>query len=161
MAGFTVWVTGSEARTVEDVAAAVAARLQSRGLAVEVLDRRTPGIDAIRSDDAVTFVADVLARHDVIVVVALPAPAQAARDRARERLGRMIEVYVPGVPAPGYEPPAKAEVEAAGHDPAGGAERALRTLEILGFLEPSGTHTGFSDEEERAVIRRLKAFGYL
>lgn len=161
MAGFTIWVTGPEQMPVETVAAAVAGRLGGRGLPVELLDSRTPGAGVLETGDAVGFVADALARHDVVVVVALPTPSGAVRERLRERLGRMIEVHVPGVPSAGYEPPAKAEVEAAGHDPAGSAERTLGTLELLGYLEPTGQRPGFSVEEEREVIRRLKAFGYL
>src|SRR5213079_461028 len=41
---FSVWVTGPEQGAVEAIAEELARRLAARRLAVEVLDRRTPGI---------------------------------------------------------------------------------------------------------------------
>jgi len=44
--------------------------------------------------------------------------------------------------------------------PGAGAERTIRTLEVMKML---GRETGgvYSEDEEREIIRRLKAFGYL
>src|SRR5207247_4307666 len=107
------------------------------------------------------FVAGLLARHGVAVVVALPV---AARERVRAELGRMIEVYArPAHEATtGYEPPERPEVEIAVPEPSPGAgvEQVLRTLEVLDLL-PRGEDRAYSEEEEREVILRLKAFGYL
>jgi hypothetical protein len=36
----------------------------------------------------------------------------------------------------------------------------LRTLELLGFLDPQAG-SAYSEDEEREVIKRLKTFGYL
>jgi len=44
--------------------------------------------------------------------------------------------------------------------PGAGVEQVLRTLEVLELL-PRDEDRAYSDEEEREVIRRLKAFGYL
>ena len=156
---FCVWVTGPDRSRVEAVADAIARRLAGRVPGVEALDLRTPGIDAIAAEDAPAFVAVLLARHGVATVVALPVPTRAARERARAAHGRMIEVYVPagGTQSPPYEPPERAEVEI---NDAADVDRVVHTLEVLDFL-PRGQGRGYTEEEERAVIRRLKAFGYL
>lgn len=160
---FAVWLTGPEPASVEAVAGELAGRLVALQVPIEVLDARTPGIDALGAA-GVAFVAAVLARHGVASVVALPA-GRTVRERARAQTGRLIEVYVhaPGAPTPGgYEPPERAEVEIVVPEPSPGAgvERVLRTLELLGLLA-AGTESGYSEAEEREVIRRLKAFGYL
>jgi hypothetical protein len=163
--GFTVLVTGPSAPDVEAVAFEVDCGLRARGLGTELLDSRTPGAAGLRAEGAATFAAGALARHGVVTILALPAPSRAARDRARETLGRLIEVHVnsEGAVGCGYEPPLRAEVEIVFPDPRGaraGADRVLRTLELLGFLahEPA---SGYGADEEREVIKRLKAFGYL
>ena len=164
---FSVWVTGPEQGAVEAFAEELARRLAAHRMAVEVLDRRTPGIDALAGEGLerrAAFVAGLLARHGVAVVLALPVAARAARERVRAELGRMIEVYARPVheATTGYEPPERPEVEIAVPEPSPGAgvEQALRTLELLDLL-PRGEDRAYSEEEEREVIRRLKAFGYL
>ena len=165
---FSVWVTGPEQGAVEAIAEELARRLAARRLAVEVLDRRTPGIDALAGEGLerrAAFVAGLLARHGVAVVVALPVTARAARERVRTELGRMIEVYArPAHQAPDttYEPPERPEVEIAVPEssPGTGVEQALHTLEVLELL-PRAEERAYSEEEEREIIRRLKAFGYL
>ncbi len=164
---FSVWVTGPEQGAAEAIAEELARRLAARRVAVEVLDRRTPGIDALAGEGLerrAAFVAGLLVRHGVAVVIALPA-ARAMRERVRAELGRMIEVYArPAHESAGttYEPPERPEVEITVPEPAPGAgvEQALRTLEVLDLL-PRGEEPAYSEEEEREVIRRLKAFGYL
>jgi len=163
--GFTILVTGPSPSDIEAVAREIDGGLRARGVATELIDSRTPGAGALRAEGAATFAAGALARHGVVTVLALPAPSRVARDRAREALGRLIEVHVSseGTVGCGYEPPLRAEVEVVFPDPHGsvtGADRTLRTLELLGFLthEPAGA---YSEEEEREVIKRLKAFGYL
>ena len=163
--GFTVLVTGPSASDVEMVARDIDAGLRARGRPTELIDSRTPGAAELRVEGAATFAAGALARHGIVTILALPAPARATRDRAREALGRLIEVHVSseGTVGCGYEPPLRAEVEVVLPDPRGGAagaDRVLRTLELLGFLahEPTGA---YSADEEREVLKRLKAFGYL
>src|SRR5437773_702015 len=128
-------------------------RVGEDALAGEGLERRA------------AFVAGLLVRHGVAVVIALPVAARAMRERVRAELGRMIEVYArPAHESAGttYEPPERPEVEITVPEPAPGAgvEQALRTLEVLDLL-PRGEEPAYSEEEEREVIRRLKAFGYL
>jgi adenylylsulfate kinase-like enzyme len=158
--GFTVWVTGPDARAVDDVVASVVGGLAGRQLAVETVDARTPGLrglDAATAATAVVLAAGLLTRHGVVSVVALPG-TRASRDQARAELGRMIEVYVPGEGA-GYEAPDRPEVEVTPKEAGAGVERVLRTLEVLQLLPRDEDR--YSEEEEREVIKRLKAFGYL
>ena len=42
----------------------------------------------------IAFVAGLLARHDVIVLVSAIAPYRALREEVRKRVGRLVEVYV-------------------------------------------------------------------
>jgi hypothetical protein len=163
--GCTVWVTGPDDRWVSSVAESIAARLAARHVPVELLDARTPGVEAIAGPNVgscLAFVAGALTRQGASVVVGLPAPSRAARERARTDLGRMIEVYVRplGRELAGYEAPLRAEVEITMPEPEAGAgvERALRTLEVLELL-PTAERSAYSKDEEREVIRRLKAFG--
>ena len=161
--GFTVWVTGPDPATVGAVAEEIAARLAARRIAVDCLDARTPGIETLGGDGVecrVACIAGALARHGVATVVSL-GPAAGA---ARAALDRMVEIYVRplGAPSEGYAPPERPEVEIAVPESGvgAGAERTLRTLEVLQLLE-RGAGSAYSEDEEREVIRRLKAFGYL
>ncbi len=161
--GFTVLVTGPSAADVESVALEIDGRLRARGIPVELIDSRTPGAACLRAEGAATFAAGALARHGVVTLLALPTPSRAARDRARNLLGRLVEVYVrtEGEIGGGYEPPERAEVEVVfpDHGAGTGADRTVRALELLGFLEGEGS--AYAEDEEREVIKRLKAFGYL
>ena len=153
---FSVWVTGADPALVEATADAIAARLAARDVPHEVLDPRTPGVGDLPrpgAEPCVRLVVDALARHGVASVVALPLTA----DGARAAGTRMIEVHVRGGEPPGYEPPERPEVEL---EHPGAVERVIGTLEVLGLL-PRGADPSYTADEEREVIRRLKAFGYL
>jgi len=165
---FSVWVTGPDQGAAETFAEQLARRLAGRHLVVEILDSRTPGIDALAGEGLARracFVAALLARHHVAAIVALPLATRAERERLRAELERMIEVHVRPVHeggATGYEPPERPEVEVVVPElsPGAGVEQAVRTLEVLDLL-PRVEDLAYSEEEEREVIRRLKAFGYL
>ena len=153
---FSIWVTGADRERVAATVDAIAARLAARDVRVEVLDSRTPRAEALAGaggDRCAVLVVEALARHGVATVVALPIAAQAARAAG----GRMIEVHVHGGDRPGYPPPERPEVEVDG--PAG-VELVIGTLEVLGLLA-RGAERSYTEDEEREVIRRLKAFGYL
>ncbi len=159
---FSVWLTGPDPRAVEAIADAIARRLSVREVPVEVLDLRSPGVDALAGEGIecrAAFVAEALARHGIATVVALPVPTRAARARARAAVAHMIEVHVctADFPSERYEVPDRPEVEIADE---AGVERVLGTLEVLGMLA-RGTDRSYTEDEEREVIRRLKAFGYL
>lgn len=90
----TVWLTGLSGAGKSTVADAVADRLRAAGRAVEVLDgdelRRnlSAGLGFSRQDRdthvrRVGFVAELLARHGVVVLVPVIAPYAATRDEVR------------------------------------------------------------------------------
>ena len=103
--GFTIWLTGLPCSGKSTIARKLARRLLRRGRRVEVLDgdlirqSLSYGLGFNREDRdrnilRVAFVANLLARNDVIVIVAVVSPYRAARDEARRVLQRFVEVYV-------------------------------------------------------------------
>jgi hypothetical protein len=161
-AGVVVWVAGAHDETTARVAAALAERLARRHLPTQCLTLATPGIDVLDQDPRrVAFVASALIRHGVVVVVAVPSRSRALREELRATLGRFIEVSVGG-DRPGYEAPERPEVQIDFPDTEldAAVERTMRTLQLLGYVPPADDPS-YSAEEERQVIRRLKAFGYL
>src|SRR4029079_6914259 len=105
--------------------------------------------------------AALLAGHGVHSVVAESSASRALRDDVRRRLGKLIEVRSQAdAPPASWEAPAQAEAEV---NPAAGAEsvaRAGRTRSLRGYLKPRDDFA-YSPDEEREVIKRLRAFGYL
>jgi len=100
-----VWFTGLPGSGKTTVSRALAEHLRSFDQQVEVLDgdvvRTTlsKGLGFSRADRdeniaRIAFVADLLSRNGVTVVVAAITPYQEARDRARALIGRIVEVYV-------------------------------------------------------------------
>lgn len=103
--GLTVWLTGLSGAGKSTIAEQVAATLRERGYAVEVLDgdavrqNLSAGLGFSRADrDAnirrIGFVAELLTRNGVIVLVAAISPYRAVRDEVRDRIGNFVEVYV-------------------------------------------------------------------
>lgn len=103
--GLTVWFTGLSGAGKTTICRSVQTELLSRGLQVEVLDG-----DAIRtylSSDLgfseedrkenikrIAYVAQLLTRNGVIVLVAAISPYRSSRDEARSAIGNFFEVYV-------------------------------------------------------------------
>jgi len=103
--GFTIWLTGLPCSGKSTIARKLARRLLARGRRVEVLDgdlirqSLSYGLGFSREDRdrnilRVAFVANLLARNDVVVIVAVVSPYRAARDEARRTLRRFFEVHV-------------------------------------------------------------------
>ena len=103
--GYCLWFTGLPSAGKTTIAHAVAPLLRERGWNVEVLDgdevRRGLSSDlgfdrTSREQHAarVTFVAKVLARNGAIPIVALISPYASSRSRARQEIGRFVEIYV-------------------------------------------------------------------
>lgn len=170
--GVTVWLTGLPCSGKSSIAELVARQLRQRGRRVEVLDGDTvrtflsAGLGFTKADRdtnvrRIGFVAELLARHGVVVLVAAISPYAQTRGEVRARIGRFVEVFVAcplwecerrdvkgqyaqaragqlqsftGVSDP-YEPPSAPElvVNTAEQTPEESARRVLQRLEELGY----------------------------
>lgn len=174
--GFVVWLTGLSGAGKSTIAHALGPTLRSRGKKVEILDG-----DAVRTNLSkelgfsrehrdwnvarIAFVAHLLARNGVAVIVAAVSPYREARLEARRRIGDFVEVHVAppleecirrdtkglyekaqkgaishftGISDP-YEPPETAElvIDTSLVDLSAATSRIERTLEELGYLPES------------------------
>lgn len=108
-AGATVWLTGLPSAGKSTIAEVLAERLRLDGVRVEVLDgdamraALSPGLGFTReARDAnvrrIGYVAELLARNGVLVLVPVIAPYAEARERVRdqhrERGTRYLEIHV-------------------------------------------------------------------
>lgn len=103
--GVTVWFTGLSGAGKTTIRMAVEKELRDRGLAVEVLDgdivrqHLTKGLGFSKEDRdenirRIGFVAHLLSRNGVIVLVSAISPYRNVRDEMRDRIGDFVEVYV-------------------------------------------------------------------
>ena len=105
-AGVCLWLTGLSGAGKSTIAKLTARRLREHGHRVELLDgdlvRRNLSADLgyshedrNRNVSRIAFVANLLARHGVVAIVAAISPYREAREQARELMGdRFAEVYV-------------------------------------------------------------------
>lgn len=102
---FAVWLTGLPASGKSTIARALGARLEALGLRAAILE--SDSLRRIFSSAAsydqedrerfyrqVAFVADLLVRHGVPVIIAATANRRSYRDLARHMIPRFFEVYV-------------------------------------------------------------------
>ena len=103
--GFTVWFTGLSGAGKTTLSTRIAEELRARGRGVELLDgdvvrtNLSKGLGYSREDRdtnirRIGFVANLLTRHGVAVVVAAISPYHAVRDEVRRDIGAFVEVYV-------------------------------------------------------------------
>lgn len=103
--GATVWFTGLSGAGKTTIRMAVEQELRARGYRVEVLDgdivreNLTKGLGFSKADRdenirRIGFVAHLLSRNGVIVLVSAISPYREIRDEVRQRIGHFIEVYV-------------------------------------------------------------------
>lgn len=103
--GVTVWLTGLPCSGKTTLARQLEAVLVSRGVRVQVLDgdelraELGQGLGFSRADRDINvhrigYLASLLTRHGVWVIVAAVSPYAAARREVRQRLGRFVEVFV-------------------------------------------------------------------
>ncbi len=103
--GVTVWFTGLSGAGKTTLSCGVAQQLRAWGLPVEVLDgdvvrqHLTKGLGFSKADRdenirRIGFVAEMLTRHGVIVLVSAISPYRAARQEVRQYIGSFIEVFV-------------------------------------------------------------------
>jgi adenylylsulfate kinase len=103
--GVTVWFTGLSGAGKTTISRAVEKELKSYSYNVEILDgdvvrqNLTKGLGFSKEDRdenirRVGFVAGLLTRNQVIVLVSAISPYQEIRQEVRERIGNFVEVYV-------------------------------------------------------------------
>ena len=174
--GFILWLTGLSGAGKSTVSAAIAPLLASRGKRVELLDgdvvrtHLSKGLTFSREDRDVNvrrigWVADLVARHNGVALVAAISPFRAVRDEVKRTYANVVEVYVnasvdecarrdvkglyaramrgeianfTGVSDP-YEPPTSPDVELWTADESidESAAKIVRHLEARGLLAPS------------------------
>jgi adenylylsulfate kinase len=173
--GFTLWFTGLSGAGKTTIAEIVERDLRRRFGRIEVLDgdivrtNLSKGLGFSREDRNINvlrigFVANLLTRNGVGVIVSAISPYKEARDQVRRRIGDFIEVYVDcpvevcaerdvkglykkayageikeftGVSDP-YEPPAAPELTLRTNEeePQESARKVIERLEELGYLWP-------------------------
>ena len=100
-----IWLTGLSGAGKSTIADALVPRIHELGKRVEVLDgdvvrtHLSKGLGFSREDRdtniaRIAFVAHLLARNGVFVVVAAISPFREARDAARKTIGDFVEVHV-------------------------------------------------------------------
>lgn len=103
--GVVVWLTGLSGAGKSTITDALAPSLRAAGKRVEVLDgdvvrtHLSKGLGFSREDRdlnvaRIAFVAHLLARNGVYVIVAAVSPYRAAREAARALIGDFVEVHV-------------------------------------------------------------------
>ncbi|MCJ2540725.1 MAG: adenylyl-sulfate kinase [Candidatus Thermoplasmatota archaeon] len=103
--GVTVWMTGLPGSGKTTIALVLEKKLRAMGRNIEILDgdEVRKGLssdlgfskeDRQRHAKRVTYVAKVLTRNEVIVLVGLISPFRAFRQYARDEIGEFIEVFV-------------------------------------------------------------------
>lgn len=103
--GMIVWFTGLSSAGKSTLSRAAGEQLAARGHQVEVLDgdlvrqqiSKDLGFSKEDRDENIRrigFIAELLARHGVIVLVAAISPYRQARDEIRKRTSRFMEIYV-------------------------------------------------------------------
>jgi adenylylsulfate kinase len=174
--GFTLWFTGLSGAGKTTIAEIVERELRQRFGKVEVLDgdivrtNLSKGLSFSKEDRDINvlrigFVADLLTRNGVAVIVSAISPFKEARDQVRRTIGEdYIEIFVDapvevcaerdvkglykkafageieqftGVSDP-YEPPAAPElhIKTDEEEPHESARRVVARLEELGYLRP-------------------------
>lgn len=171
--GFVLWFTGLSGAGKSTISSMIEQRLREQGAKVEVLDgdvvrtHLSKGLGFSREDRDINirrigFVAELLSRNGVIVIVAAISPYRAVRDEVRARIRDFVEVYVEcpiatlaerdvkglykkalageipqftGVSDP-YEPPLHPEVtvETSSETPEQSADKIWATLESSGLI---------------------------
>jgi adenylylsulfate kinase len=103
--GLTIWFTGLSGAGKSSLNRVVEKKLRSLGYQVEVLDgdivrqNLCNGLGFSKTDRdenirRIGFVAHLLTRNNVIVLVSAISPYREVREEVRQRIGNFVEVYV-------------------------------------------------------------------
>ena len=103
--GVTIWLTGLSGAGKTTITKALEQKLQTGGYGFEVLDgdivrtNLTKGLGFSKEDRdtnirRIGFVADLLTRHGVIVLVSAISPYREIRQEVKEKVGSFVEVFV-------------------------------------------------------------------
>jgi bifunctional enzyme CysN/CysC len=103
--GLTIWFTGLSGAGKTTICNAVATELLARGMRVEVIDGdvirnylcKDLGFSKRDRDEnirRIAFIAQLLTRNGIVVLVSAISPYRAARDEARRTIGDFMEVHV-------------------------------------------------------------------
>ena len=105
LGGLTVWFTGLSSAGKTSISRGVYEKLRALGNRVECLDGdelrwslcKDLGFTKEDRDENIRrigFVAELLTRHGVIVLVSAISPYRAVREEVRNKIGRFLEVHV-------------------------------------------------------------------
>jgi adenylyl-sulfate kinase len=137
----------------------------------------------------VGFVCNLLTRNGACAIAACISPYRSIRNENREMIGRFVEVFCKapveklierdpkglykkalageikgftGIDDP-YEDPEKPEVvvETTEETVEESVGKIMRTLELMGYIEPAAGETEYSEEEEEEIKKRLADLGYI
>ncbi len=103
--GLTIWFTGLSGAGKTTITNALAQELSQKEYSIEVLDgdvvrqNLTKGLGFSKEDRdenirRIGFVANLLTKHGVIVLVSAISPYQQIRQEVREKIGDFVEVFV-------------------------------------------------------------------
>src|SRR3984957_19270124 len=103
--GFTLWLTGMSGAGKSTISDQLMVRFHAAGAKVELLDgdivrtNLSQGLGFSREDRdtnirRIGFVADLLSRNGIIVVVAAISPYRETREEMKSKIGNFLEVFV-------------------------------------------------------------------
>lgn len=103
--GVTIWLTGLSGAGKTTITQALEKKLLEQGYGIEVLDgdvvrtNLTKGLGFSKEDRdenirRIGFVANLLTRHGVIVLVSAISPYREIREEVRDKIGAFVEVFV-------------------------------------------------------------------
>ena len=171
--GVTVWFTGLSGSGKTTISQVLQAKLQASGAKFEVLDgdivrtNLTKGLGFSKEDRdenvrRIGFVANLLTRNGVIVLVSAISPYRNVRDQVRQRIGDFVEVY------------ANTPVEVCEERDVKGLYKKARSGEIKNFTGISDPYEGPIDpevncetvnetpeESANKVMAKLEELGYI
>lgn len=148
--GVTVWFTGLSGAGKTTISRCVEAKLMQQGYPVELLDgdlvrqSLTKGLGFSKADREenirrIGFVAHLLTRNGVIVLVSAISPYRSTRQEVRQQIGSFLEVYV------------NAPLEICEQRDVKGLYRKARAGEIQGF-------TGIDDPYEPPLTPEITCY---